>query len=101
MNDSNTAHSNSPARPADSWLRMAVRGMAWVCALVLAGALAAAMVLGVALATAYPNLPKIDSLIDYRPKLPMRIISAEGTLLGEFGEERRNYLSIREIPKVM
>ncbi|WP_043704421.1 penicillin-binding protein 1A [Leptothrix cholodnii] len=101
MNASKTAPSDSPARPPESWPRMILRIVAWVAGVGLAGAMAAALLLGVALATAYPNLPKIDSLIDYRPKLPMRIISAEGTLLGEFGEERRNYLSIREIPKVM
>jgi penicillin-binding protein 1A len=65
--------------------------------LVIAGAL----LLGTALALAYPNLPPLDSIVDYRPKLPLRILSAEGTMLGEFGEERRNYLPIAEIPKVM
>jgi penicillin-binding protein 1A len=50
---------------------------------------------------AYPNLPEIASLTDYRPKLPMRIFSADGVLVGEFGEERRNFMPIAEIPKVM
>ena len=55
----------------------------------------------IALAVAYPNLPEIGSLTDYRPKLPMRIFSADGVLLGEFGEERRNFMPIAQIPKVM
>ena len=50
---------------------------------------------------AYPNLPEIDGLTDYRPKLPLRVFSADGVLLGEFGEERRNFMPIGEIPKVM
>jgi hypothetical protein len=50
---------------------------------------------------AYPNLPDISDLSDYRPKLPLRVYSAEGDLLGEFGEERRNLTPISEIPKVM
>jgi penicillin-binding protein 1A len=41
------------------------------------------------------------SLTDYRPKLPMRVFSADGVLIGEFGEERRNFVPIAEIPKVM
>src|SRR3546814_20010835 len=41
------------------------------------------------IAIAYPNLPAIDSLRDYRPKIPLRIFSAENVLIGEFGEERR------------
>jgi penicillin-binding protein 1A len=59
------------------------------------------MVLAIALAMAFPNLPDISDLSDYRPKLPLRVYSAEGDLLGEFGEERRNLTPINEIPKVM
>jgi len=47
-----------------------------------------------ALSVAYPNLPDISDLADYRPKLPLRVYSAEGALLGEFGEERRNLTPI-------
>jgi penicillin-binding protein 1A len=50
---------------------------------------------------AYPNLPDVSDLADYRPKLPMRVYSAEGALLGEFGEERRNLTPIDDIPQVM
>jgi penicillin-binding protein 1A len=55
----------------------------------------------VALAVAYPNLPPINSLTDYRPKLPLRVFSADGVLLGEFGEERRSFTPIKDVPKVM
>ena len=69
----------------------------------LATALAASLgiVIAIALTAAYPNLPDISDLSDYRPKLPLRIFSAEGDLLGEFGEERRNLTPIAEIPQVM
>jgi penicillin-binding protein 1A len=69
--------------------------------------IAAAMVLsllalvGIGLAVAYPNLPPINSLTDYQPKLPLRVFSTDGVLLGEFGEERRNFVPIAQIPKVM
>ena len=69
--------------------------------LAVAAALALSMLVAVALAVAYPNLPEISGLTDYRPKLPLRVISADGVLLGEFGEERRIYTPIAEIPKVM
>lgn len=59
------------------------------------------MVIAVALSMAYPNLPDVSELADYRPKLPLRVYSAEGALLGEFGEERRTLTPINEIPKVM
>ncbi|XHM84359.1 penicillin-binding protein 1A [Hydrogenophaga sp. ANAO-22] len=59
------------------------------------------MAVGIALAVAYPNLPEVAGLADYRPKLPLRVISSDGSLIGEFGEERRNLLTINEIPAVM
>nr|WP_246071589.1 penicillin-binding protein 1A [Inhella inkyongensis] len=59
------------------------------------------MGLALVLATAYPNLPDVSGLSDYRPHQPLRIWSAEGRLLAEFGEERRQYRPIDAIPKVM
>ena len=64
-------------------------------------ALCAALLLGFMLAIAYPNLPAIDSLTDYRPKIPLRIFSADNVLIGEFGEERRNMVRINEVPDIM
>ena len=57
--------------------------------------------LAVALSVAYPNLPDISDLSDYRPKLPLRVYSADGVVIGEFGEERRNLTPIKDIPQVM
>jgi len=59
------------------------------------------LTVGVALSMAYPNLPDVSDLADYRPKLPLRVYSSEGALLGEFGEERRNLTPIGEIPTVV
>lgn len=64
-------------------------------------AFAILLLIAMALTMAYPKLPETSGLLEYRPKLPMRIFSADGVLLGEFGEERRSFLSIQEIPKVM
>jgi len=55
----------------------------------------------VAMVMAYPQLPDISDLADYRPKLPLRVYTADGVLMGEFGEERRNLTPIKEIPQVM
>ncbi|WP_395667384.1 penicillin-binding protein 1A [Rhodoferax sp.] len=85
-------------RPKVHWL---ITGSLWLLGLAAAGALSVLMIVGIALAVAYPNLPDISDLSDYRPKLPLRIFSIEGELLGEFGEERRNLTPIAEIPKVM
>lgn len=84
--------------PRKHWL---LRALMWSLGLAVAGALAMAMILAVALSMAYPNLPDVSELADYRPKLPLRVYSSEGALIGEFGEERRTLTPIDEIPKVM
>jgi penicillin-binding protein 1A len=53
------------------------------------------------LVMAYPNLPPLDVLTDYRPKVPLRVYSADGHLIGEFGEERRAVVSIGDVPEIM
>ena len=84
-----------------SWASWVLRPVGWLAASVVAGLLLIAALVAIALAVAYPNLPSITSLTDYRPKLPLRVFSADGVLLGEFGEERRSFVPIAKIPKVM
>ncbi|HEU4442261.1 MAG TPA: penicillin-binding protein 1A [Burkholderiales bacterium] len=63
--------------------------------LLMAGVLA----VGLVVVLAYPQLPSLDALTAYQPKIPLRIYSAEGILIGEFGEERRSVISIAEVPQ--
>ena len=88
-------------RQAHPLPRRLLAGLGGVGTVVLGGLLSIALLLGLALAVAYPNLPEISGLTDYRPKLPLRVLSADGVLLGEFGEERRIFTPIAQIPKVM
>ena len=103
MPPSQAPEKNTSARTKarTSWPRWLLKALFWIAGLATAGALALALTIAVALAMAYPNLPDVSDLADYRPKLPMRVYSAEGALLGEFGEERRNLTPIDEIPQVM
>ena len=85
----------------DGVLAWTTRVAVWTAGVVLAGALAVAIAVAIAMAVAFPNLPDISDLSDYRPKLPLRVFSSEGALIGEFGEERRHLTPIKQIPKVM
>ena len=68
----------------------------------LAGLIAIAVGFGaIILVIAYPNLPSLEVLTDYRPKVPLRIYTADGYLIGEFGEERRAVVSIQDVPPIM
>ncbi len=78
-----------------------LRILLWLVGLGLAGVFSVLAMVALALAMAFPNLPDISDLSDYRPKLPLRVFSADGDLIGEFGEERRNLTPIKDIPKVM
>ncbi|MCC2676016.1 MAG: putative bifunctional family b-glycosyltransferase/PBP transpeptidase, partial [Ramlibacter sp.] len=98
---SDPSHAPAPARRRPFWQRFILASLAWTFGLAFALLAAGVTIGGVALAVAYPNLPDISDLSDYRPKLPLRVFSAEGVLLGEFGEERRNLTPIGEIPAVM
>jgi penicillin-binding protein 1A len=84
-----------------AWARGPLRVLAWLLGLALAGVVSVALAASLALAVAYPNLPEISALTDYRPKLPLRVFTADGVQLGEFGEERRNFMPIGQMPQVM
>lgn len=56
------------------------------------------LVLALIVALAYPNLPALGALTQYQPKVPLRIYTAEGVLIGEFGEERRAVVAIEDVP---
>jgi len=95
---SSTKSSKSPARASGSSLgRFAIKTAAFFAGLGLCGVL----LITLALALAWPNLPDLSAMIDYRPRVPLRVYTSDNVLIGEFGEERRNVLRFHEIPDVM
>jgi penicillin-binding protein 1A len=82
------------------WLtrRNAIRGviLIGVAALLAVGALAAWLLFYVS-----PNLPSLEAVTDYRPKIPLRIYTADNALIGEFGEEHRDFIAIKDMPEMM
>ena len=76
------------------WLRFLAFPLVLLGGVVIAGACLA----GLVVALAYPNLPSLDVLTDYQPKIPLRVYTAEGALIGEFGEERRLLITIKDVP---
>lgn len=85
----------SPPRIAQPTLRLALAAAGSVAALAVAGALLTVF----AFALTYANLPSIESLSDYRPRIPLRVWTADGVLIGEFGEERREFVRIEDVPE--
>lgn len=80
---------------------MALRWWHYTLLVVLAGSLLGAAMIALAVTLIYPQLPSLEILTDYRPKIPLRIYTADGALIGEFGEERRALVKIKEVPDSM
>ena len=83
-----------PKRKRPLWLKL----LLGFFGLIVAGIVCVLLVLGYALVVATPNLPSLDALTDYRPKVPLRIYTADHVLIGEFGEERRDIVRIQDVP---
>jgi penicillin-binding protein 1A len=78
------------------------RRFLWFPVALLAGfGMIAACLAALAFLLVYPNLPSLEALTDYRPKIPLRVYTADGALIGEFGEERRSVISIKDVPEVL
>ncbi len=73
----------------------------WLGGLAAVGVVVGALIVGYALVVMQPNLPLLDALIDYRPKVPLRVYTADHVLIGEFGEERRSLVRFQDIPDQM
>ena len=80
---------------------MKIRWWAIPAALLATLGLAGALIVGYVAVIVYPTLPSLEALTDYQPKIPLRIYSADGKLIGEFGEERRAVVRITEVPPVL
>ncbi|MFJ2987238.1 penicillin-binding protein 1A [Collimonas sp. NPDC087041] len=78
-----------------------VRNLKFLLGLSLGLALAAMLAGGYWLRQAWQQLPAVEHLAQYQPALPLRIYSSEGILLAEYGEERREFLPLEQIPPVM
>jgi penicillin-binding protein 1A len=97
-----TQPSSTPPKPQPGAGRRSPKRLILMMLASLAGlALVGVLVIVFALAMAYPNLPALDTITDYRPKMPLRIFTADNVLIGEFGEERRTLVHFKDIPDVM
>ena len=76
---------------AERWFVMA--GIGLLGAIALAG-----LVVAVYAAWLFHDLPDASDLADYRPPTATRVYAGDGTLIGEFSDERRIYVPYEQIP---
>jgi penicillin-binding protein 1A len=93
------AHSSKQPQPPVRGTRgILLMGFAIV---LLIGALVFAAAVGYIVLRVLPSIPALDAVTDYRPKIPLRVYTADNVLIGEFGEEHRDFVPIAKIPDLM
>lgn len=90
-----------PAKQLPLLVRILFGIFKWVAICCIAVVVSALSLGAIAYAISYTKLPDVSILTSYQPKLPLRIYSAEGILLGEYSEEPRQYVPIDQMPITM
>ena len=97
MTDAKTRRPRNKPPSRTNWVRLGLTLLAIPVVAALAGALLATL----ALVLANDRLPPLDAMLDYRPRIPLRVYAADGQLIGEFGEERRTFVRVEDVPEVV
>ncbi len=79
-----------------------IRKILYYSGLTLGGAiLAALLVLGIYVYSLSRGLPSVEQLKTYQPPVTTRVYASNGDLLGEYARERRFYVPIAFVPKLV
>ena len=97
MTDAKTRRPRNKPPSRTNWVRLGLTLLAIPVVAALAGVLLATL----ALVLANDRLPPLDAMLDYRPRIPLRVYAADGQLIGEFGEERRTFVRVEDVPEVV
>ena len=97
MRMSRTQARSRKAKPPSNRFRLVLT----LAAIPVAALLSGLLLITLALVLANDRLPPLDALIDYRPRIALRVYTADDKLIGEFGEERRTFVRIEDVPDVM
>ncbi len=90
----NRSDNGLPARRR-GWLANTFK---WLAIFGVAGCLLVAIVVGYLWAKIAPELPDVEQLREVQLQIPLRIYTADGDLISEYGEQRREPVMISEVP---
>ena len=90
-----------PPRPKSQCGLSLPRVLAWIVGIPAFFAVAGCLGAIVVLLMINDRLPPIDSMVDYRPRLPLKIYTVDNELIGQFGEERRQFVSFDQAPQTI
>jgi penicillin-binding protein 1A len=98
---------NDPRDPAEHWEDTPPRRRGWARILFYTGLTAAALAIAGALVvvgyiwSVTRELPSVEALQNYAPPVTTRVYAGDGTLLGEYARERRIFVPIGFVPKLV
>ena len=78
---------------------MFVRLINWALSAALTGTLVSIFTIGVGYLIIKPNLPEINLVDEDILQIPLKVLTSDGVLIGEFGDQKRRTIEYKEIPQ--
>jgi penicillin-binding protein 1A len=78
---------------------MFVRLINWALLAALAGTLASIFTIGAGYFLVKPSLPEINLVDEDTLQIPLKVLTSDGVLIGEFGDQKRRTIEYKEIPQ--
>ena len=78
---------------------MIIRFINWALSAALIGALVSIFTIGIGYLVIKPSLPEIDLVDEDVLQIPLKVLTSDGVLIGEFGDQKRRTIEYKEIPQ--
>ena len=78
---------------------MFIRLINWALAIALIGSIASILTIGIGYFLIKPTLPEINLVDEDVLQIPLKVLTSDGVLIGEFGDQKRRTIEYDQIPK--
>ena len=78
---------------------MIIRVINWALSAALIGTLVSIFTIGIGYLVIKPSLPEIDLVDEDVLQIPLKVLTSDGVLIGEFGDQKRRTIEYKEIPQ--
>jgi penicillin-binding protein 1A len=78
---------------------MFIRVINWALVAALIGTLASILTIGIGFLAIKPSLPEINLVDEDALQIPLKVLTSDGVLIGEFGDQKRRTIEYEQIPQ--
>ena len=78
---------------------MFIRLINWALAIALIGSIASILTIGIGYLLIKPTLPEINLVDEDVLQIPLKVLTSDGVLIGEFGDQKRRTIEYDQIPQ--